>query len=398
MASSAGSRPNHYEVLGLSPSASEQEISGAFAKRMGMFGAREIAAAADIGLAFEVLRDPAKRRAYDRAIGLEPEPPSSPVTGQGMGAELMTWGSTAAAGRVTFDSLTSQVAEMEPPPQPEPPVEARLASIVASLRELSKQETRDAPDPKPERQMPADREPMTQPRIEPELEKASWIGKPAESRLDLEQLLMTSRMDREHAPADDHSPQWKRMAVAVGGLVLVAGVTGALGGMSVKDAEDQLTVPLPPAKPSATVIPAAPAPVANSGQGPVSAALSPEVRAPPRASRIVAREREAPQPAPQVGDTQSLGSTAEEAAPAAPASDPLAVETTAAQPVAANLPLPSRVIARTIDRIGYSCGAVASAAAVDGAPGTYKVTCTSGQTYQAAPVHGRYRFRRWSKL
>jgi hypothetical protein len=77
------------------------------------------------------------------------------------------------------------------------------------------------------------------------------------------------------------------------------------------------------------------------------------------------------------------------------ASDPLAVDAPAAQPVAASLPLPNSVIARTIERIGYSCGAVSSTAAVEGAaPGTFKVTCSSGQSYQAAPVRGRYHFRR----
>jgi hypothetical protein len=63
---------------------------------------------------------------------------------------------------------------------------------------------------------------------------------------------------------------------------------------------------------------------------------------------------------------------------------------------AASLPLPKAVIARTIHRIGYSCGEVASATAVEGqAPGVYKITCTSGQSYQAKPVRGRYHFRRW---
>ena len=62
---------------------------------------------------------------------------------------------------------------------------------------------------------------------------------------------------------------------------------------------------------------------------------------------------------------------------------------------AASLPLSNAVIARTIDRIGYSCGRVASTSAVEGAPaGTYTITCTSGQSYQAKPVRGRYRFSR----
>jgi hypothetical protein len=68
-----------------------------------------------------------------------------------------------------------------------------------------------------------------------------------------------------------------------------------------------------------------------------------------------------------------------------------------ASAVAVNLPLPNTVIARTIERIGYTCGEVASAAPLgSGEPGVFKVTCTSGQSYQARPVHGRYHFRRWS--
>ena len=64
---------------------------------------------------------------------------------------------------------------------------------------------------------------------------------------------------------------------------------------------------------------------------------------------------------------------------------------------AASMPLPNRVIARTIHRIGYSCGEVASTTAVEGSPGVFKVSCTSGQAYQARPVGGRYHFRRWGK-
>ena len=62
---------------------------------------------------------------------------------------------------------------------------------------------------------------------------------------------------------------------------------------------------------------------------------------------------------------------------------------------AARMPLPNAVIARTIGRIGYPCGQVATTAAVgDEASGVFKVTCTSGHSYRAAPVGGRYRFRR----
>ena len=58
------------------------------------------------------------------------------------------------------------------------------------------------------------------------------------------------------------------------------------------------------------------------------------------------------------------------------------------------MPLPNKTVARTIDRIGYSCGNVASALLVEGAAGVFTVTCTSGQSFQARPVNGRYRFKR----
>jgi len=61
----------------------------------------------------------------------------------------------------------------------------------------------------------------------------------------------------------------------------------------------------------------------------------------------------------------------------------------------AALPLPESTIARTIQRIGYGCGRVVSATAVDGSAGVFKISCSSGDTYRAAPVGGRYHFRRW---
>lgn len=77
---------------------------------------------------------------------------------------------------------------------------------------------------------------------------------------------------------------------------------------------------------------------------------------------------------------------------------PAVEESPANSPVAATMPLPNRTIARTIDKIGYACGAVYSTASVEGgAPGIFKVNCTSGQSFQASPVNGRYRFRRWDK-
>jgi hypothetical protein len=59
----------------------------------------------------------------------------------------------------------------------------------------------------------------------------------------------------------------------------------------------------------------------------------------------------------------------------------------------AKLPLANATIARTIERIGYACGSVASTAAT-GSSGVFTVTCSSGDSYQATPLHGRYHFRR----
>ena len=76
----------------------------------------------------------------------------------------------------------------------------------------------------------------------------------------------------------------------------------------------------------------------------------------------------------------------------------VAAESAPAAVTAAKLPLPNAVVARTIGRIGYACGQVASTTALEGGePGAFKVTCTSGHSYRAAPVRGRYHFRRWGR-
>jgi len=81
---------------------------------------------------------------------------------------------------------------------------------------------------------------------------------------------------------------------------------------------------------------------------------------------------------------------------AAPAASADAETPAPAEVTPASMPLPSSVVARTIKRIGYACGSVASTSAVEGSPGVFTVTCTSGHSYQATPVKGRYRFRRVS--
>jgi curved DNA-binding protein CbpA len=389
MASSVKARPNHYEVLGLSPTASQDEISQAFAKEMGMFGARPVTAAAQIGLAFEVLRDPVKRQAYDSSLGLTPKPEQRPWTmaEQERGATgFIGWGSTAAADRVTFDDLPRRIAEPEPRSQAEPTPEQRLASIAASLRELADRDVSKVPPetdirPAPERQPRAEMQPRPEMR--------------SEAKLDLKPLLTTDRPQKEGLRVAEHHPaDWRRPAIAVGALVAVAGLAGALGGISVKNTEDQVTVPLPSPKPQPAITAPAPATVAVAPETQNERPLRPEIQA-AQTRRIASPQRLTPAVEQQVED-QTVENPPVESQPGVAASDPLAPEPQTAQPIPASLPLPNAVIARTIERIGYACGEVSSAVAIEGAaPGTFKVTCSSGHTYQAKPVHGRYRFKRW---
>src|SRR4030088_1963829 len=65
-------RQNHYETLGLKPTASNQEIGQGFARAMrSPHLTPEIA---QIAVAFATLADPAKRRVYDVTLGLILEP------------------------------------------------------------------------------------------------------------------------------------------------------------------------------------------------------------------------------------------------------------------------------------------------------------------------------------
>jgi hypothetical protein len=78
------------------------------------------------------------------------------------------------------------------------------------------------------------------------------------------------------------------------------------------------------------------------------------------------------------------------------AADPLAPAPEGAEISAAKMPLPGNVVARTIRRIGYRCDQVASTTPIADGPGAFLVTCSSGDSYRASPVRGRYHFRRMS--
>jgi hypothetical protein len=345
--------PNHYEMLGLTPAASEEEIARAFARQMSLFRAWPMAAAAQMSIAYETLRHPAKRRDYDASIGLPPpEPPRSP---------------RAVTGHMHFIPAAPAVERtmLEPAPAPAKSrrvdTEARTAAaIAASLREP---EARSQPRPEPRipefLELPRDAQPL---REEPV----------------------------RHA--------WRRpamvMAALVGGVGLIGAWAGSVAGTDAQ--EEQVTVPVPKARtqPASVAPPVTQSPVVAEAEHDTPIAL-----AAIRTKRPDPPRQAAASPDRLSDVSRSLHRYYETTAPDGTneiAVAPSAAEAEAASPeaVPAKMPLSNATIARTIGRIGYACGEVASTNAVEGASGVFKVTCTSGHSYQAKPVHGRYRFRR----
>ena len=62
MVETVTARASHYDVLGVKPDASNEEIARAFAREMGR--PRAFGGLADVSIAYEVLRNPEVVRAY----------------------------------------------------------------------------------------------------------------------------------------------------------------------------------------------------------------------------------------------------------------------------------------------------------------------------------------------
>jgi hypothetical protein len=332
MVTTVQSRPSHYAMLGLAPGASGEEIAAAFARELKR--PRAFGGIAELSIAYEALRDPIKRRAYDVALGLAPAPrPGFAMAARRDAAQAMEFVAMRPVAPPVRDPSPPSAAPVQaprPPFRPEPEAKARRAPEAGGGRvELR-------------------------------------LADPEAGRL-----------------------EWARSPMTVGALVAAVVLLGGLAGWQARSEPQQpqpaVTAALPPPRPFAATALPPPAPVS----GPVTAqprllsrapVAGPPVKpspAPPRPSAWAEQMAEGI----EAGDGQPAQGAAAvaEAAPVAAA--------------AAVLPLPKAVIARTIERIGYACGDVASAVE-SGSPGVYTVTCTSGETYQAAPVHGRYRFRR----
>ena len=383
MVSTIGTRPNHYELLGLTPKATGDEIAKAFAREMSMFRPHSFGGLAELSIAYETLRDPGRRKAYDKSIGLgaEPKPPAVQPGWQFVGS--MRAGPVA---RPRIDPLHRPAPRQpEPQPAPEPQVDERVAAIVASLRELAKPAV-DAPPPDPSA--------AAQPKLRAEQPR------PPEPEVDdvdpvIEQILAVGHAEKERLRSEDRSIEWKRPAVAATALVLGVGLLGAWAGLEAgneveaEQAGKAVTLAVPQAK-------AAPATTASEPDP--SPELSFVAARPERRTRVtVARSRierarpalQATAPDDRLADVaQALQSESGEATV-----EPAVAEAAPVAATPAKMPLPNATIARTIGRIGYPCGQVASTTEGD-APGVFTVTCTSGHSYRAAPVRGRYHFRR----
>ena len=340
MVSTTRSRPSHYETLGLTPAATDEEISHAFVRKMSLFGAHPLGGGAQICIAYETLRDPARRREYDRSLGLAPNPAGQQWA---FATPRLRWAPFIAA------ATPGEAGAIAPPPEPH---------------------------------VTAPPEPVAQ-------ERKPTVERPAGA---IEAQIEELRARPARAPVrepEDRAMDWKRPVLAVGGFVVAAGLIGALAGMSVKDdAASAVADPMPGVgRPSARLHAnvAAPAPV----EADASITL-------PTAHSKRAAPRHGPSSAWVKQVSRSLAETdpATNVQPIQTASDAAAADPLPAQPVAADMPLPGKVIARTLDRVGYKCGDVSATSAVEGASGVYNVTCSSGQTYQASRVRGHYRFHR----
>ncbi|GLR48132.1 J domain-containing protein [Sphingomonas astaxanthinifaciens] len=100
---------NHYRTLGIDPDADGATIRGAYVERMRRFhpdrhgGEADRQKAQDVTAAYEVLRDPERRAAYDRArvlsfAGTAAAPPPSRVRGGPLGRNLFLLVAAGTAG------------------------------------------------------------------------------------------------------------------------------------------------------------------------------------------------------------------------------------------------------------------------------------------------------------
>ena len=372
MADAVRLRPNHYELLGITPAASSTEIAEAFARELRQLPLRPFGSLAEVSLAYETLRDPIKRVAYDASLRPQSKPAHS-LIGRLEGAQ------SPFLGR-------PPMGPAKPAVDPAPP----LAPLVTRSPEPH-DETRTAPSATAllgQALQPTPREFQPSPRKLPEeIHRLTDAEKPG---IDLQ--MESDRPLRRNSAAG--SIDWKLPAFAAGALILAV-TLGAWTGWEAGNDNDQA----PPDRSAMLKIsPAKTATAADASPADPPPALT-DALPERRVRRATARKRILRDRAPPTIELSEQAPTelaqAAEAQSQETAGDQVVAEAPSVAATAAKLPLPKAVIARTIGRIGYACGQVASATAIEGGtPGVFKVTCTSGHSYRAAPVRGRYHFRR----
>ena len=387
MTSLVKSRPNHYKTLGIEASASAGEIRDAFARKMSLFQADPLGTSAQICIAYETLKDPVKRKEHDRSMGLVPEPAIEPPRWT-YAAKPVSWAPLIASAE-----SNSVVASRAKTKTPEPhvtdgasadaSVDPRLAAIAASVRELAKPAPPNFP-PQPRLQRP---------------QPSPQLGRDLSLEEITEHIRSVGRAEKMRLNRSDNGALgWKRPALTLGALILGAGLFGALAGLSLKG--DETPAPAEAAIPNAQKVAVRDHQIASSSAQsaavPVDNFPAPRLAhnaSAPRTRRSIDRQRRALLFEQQMAKSLSAPEPATVAEPDSLSADPPAPQANKATP--ANLPLSRSIIARTIERIGYPCGAIASATqADDQAPGVFQVTCTSGHSYRATPERGRYHFRR----
>jgi hypothetical protein len=375
-------------VLGLTPGASDEEIAQAFAREAGPYRPRPLAELARITLAYETLRDAAKREAYDASLAPKPAPEPAPVPTlwpRDGWPFVPTVRARPAEASVAAHTAPGHEANL---PRPKPAAERLPAPFIAASPASPAEPAARSDTPSRER--------------EPEPPTASQgQATPAPMAQASVQSVPDYRLDESFRDVDSSPIEWRRPALMAGGLFLGVALLGAwLGWTSGTDAQDVLPEEAVTLKvPDADAARPAVAPPPNAGPVLADEPIERQVIADAAPTRV-ARPSPPPltaQPSVQE-EQQAQASTSEQGRIDDIASGLAVAETQGAETAPAALPLSDAVVARTIRRIGYACGDVASTAAVEGAaPGTFKVTCTSGDSYRAAPVRGRYHFRRWGR-
>lgn len=374
MVTSVAAKSNHYETLGLPSTASTDEIGKAYAAQMTTFRLRPENALTRLALlstAYETLRDPAKRRAYDASLGL-----------LGLNAEPVIQQKPASPFISAMPA--TQFNRPRPAPAPQPP------------REPTR---RPEPDPRVGSFIAASLRPPAPTSAEREtpVRQAADAARPAQTPVYL-----------EPEEQEEHVRIHRNQAMIGAGIVGLAilGMATALPRPNADrlpaptvQAQQAVTVGLPPATPAQDTT--VDAPLEASAKTPVVHEQAPVETAAQTVTTPVTdsapADQQTDQPATQSAAADPLAPIGTEAS-AQQASDTTAADTAPesapAAASAAAMPLANATIAQTIRRIGYACGSVASTEAVDDAAGVFKVTCSSGDSYRATRLHGRYHFKR----